>query len=471
MRYFCYHGHFYQPPREDPFTGVLPKEFGADPYHDWNERITAECYRPLAELGVFDLISFNLGPTLAAWMEVNAPDVYQRILQADRNHAQRQGVGNAIAQVYNHMLMPLATRRDKETQVAWGLADFRHRYGRVAEGMWLAECAVDLETLTVMQEQGVRFTILAPWQAEHSAVDSSEPQLIALPNGKQMTVFFFDEGLSRSTNHVPRISEDVQEYAEVAMQISTKWDKFKRDEDQLVLVATDGEYFGHHYKGRDLFMSNLLHTVAPANGWQVTSLSSYLRDHPAVNTVRLAERTAWSCYHGIDRWQKECGCYPGLGEWKAPFRRALDNLAAAIDDYFEVAGGELLRDPWAARNDYIQVRQGYEPVAQLLDRHASHQLDDAEQARAAAFLEAQYYRLLMYTSCAFFFEEFARIEPSNAIAYAARALDYHKAATGVDLQENFLAELRRIRGRASEMNGEQIYRYLARKQPVPRHRD
>lgn len=471
MRHLIVHGHFYQPPREDPFTGVIGQEYGAQPYRNWNERITAECYRPLAEMGLFEQMSFNVGPTLAMWLEEYAPDVYAAMLDADRRNVERYGVGNAIAQVYNHVLMPLASRLDKQTQVAWGLADFEHRFGRKAEGMWLAETAVDIETLEALADAGVKFTILAPWQARNSAVDPTEPHLVKLPSRRQMAIFFFHDGLSRNLQSNPPLTEDAARFAEICLPLGASWDKFKRDEDQVVTIANDGEYYGHHLKGRGVFLRDLLLTEAPQRNWRVSFPALYLREHPLMTNVEIVENTAWSCYHGIDRWRDACNCYPGMGEWKKPFRKALNEVAAAVDAYYEAEGGTLLRDHNAARNDYIRVKLGEIVLAEFIRLHASHPLSERDTQRAGWLLEAQYYRQWMFTSCAFFFEEFARIEPKNAIAYAARALLLTRQATGVDLQEQFKSRLRKIRGQASEMTGEQIYRYMVMKEPVLRVRD
>ncbi len=470
MRHLTIHGHFYQPPREDPFTGEIPREYGAQPYSNWNERITAECYRPLAEMGLFDYISFNVGPTLAGWLEQHAPDVYSAMLDADRRNVARYGVGNAIAQVYNHVIMPLASRADKQTQVAWGLADFQHRFGRKADGMWLPETAVDIETLEVLADAGIKFTILAPWQARNSAVDTSEPHIVRLPSRRSIAIFFFHDGLSRNLQNNPPLTEDAARFAEIDLPLGAAWDKFKREEDQIVTIATDGEYYGHHLQGRDGFLRDLLLTEAPQRNWRVTYPALYLREHPIMTNAEIAENTAWSCYHGIDRWRDACNCYPGQGEWKKPFRAALTHAAEAIDAYYEAEGGPLLRDQNAARNDYIRVKLGEIEAGEFVRLHASHRLDERDSQRAAWLLEAQYYRQLMFTSCAFFFDEFARIEPTNAIAYTARALMLTRQATGVDLQEQFKAALRKIRGQRSEMTGEQIYRYMVMKEPVERLR-
>ncbi len=468
MRHLTIHGHFYQPPREDPFTGEIPPEYGAQPYRNWNERITAECYRPLAELGLFEQISFNLGPTLASWMEQHAPDVYNAMLDADRLNVARYGVGNAIALPYNHVIMPLASLSDKQTQVVWGLADFAHRFGRKAEGMWLPETAVDIETLEVLADAGIKFTILAPWQARNSAVDTSEPHLVRLPSRRTIAVFFFHDGLSRNLQNNPPLTEDAARFAEIGLPLAATWDKFKRDEDQLVTIATDGEYYGHHLPGRDGFLRDLLLTEAPQRNWYVTFPALYLREHPIMTGVEIVENTAWSCYHSLDRWRDACNCYPGQGEWKKPFRAALTHAAEAIDAYYEVEGGTLLRDQAAARNDYIRVKLGEIAPRDFTRLHASHPLTERDTQRAEWLLEAQYYRQLMFTSCSFFFDEFARIEPKNAIAYSARALNLTRRATDVDLQEQFKAELRKIRGQRSEMTGEQIYRYMVMKEPVER---
>ncbi len=453
------HGHFYQPPRENPFTGVIPQEVGAEPFRNWNERITFECYDPMAWLGNFDKMSFNLGPTLAAWLEQSYPASYQRILEADHANVQANGVGNAIAQVYNHTILPLANRRDKITQILWGLADFRHRFGREAEAMFLAECTVDLDTLDALAECGLRFAILAEWQAAGRRVDTTQPYIVRTPSGRSITVFFFNGALAWNL-HNPQLG-DAENFARYALPMAVYRPKNFRQEDQLALAASDGEYYGHHYKGRAHWLSDLLNQTAPANGWKITYPSLYLRDHPAQEEIAIAEGTAWSCFHGLSRWNGRCQCEPtdfaaSTPAWKGPFRLALDHLAEQIDRVYEAATTGLLSDCWATRNRYSEVILRQIAPANFVEREAGPQ--PAEQLlMIGRLLEAQFMRQWMYTSCGFFFEDLSRIEPKNNIAYAARAIRYIRDATGENLEPAFLHDLAAAVSWRTGQNGAQLY--------------
>src|SRR5436305_1549328 len=284
--YLCLHGHFYQPPREDPFTNILPLEVGATPFTNYNEKITAECYRPNAEVGNFDAISYDMGPTLAAWLERAHPDVYQRIISADRRHMERYGVGNALAQAYNHTILPLATTRDKRTQIVWGLQDFRQRYGHAARGMWLAETAVDIESLDLLAQYGITYTILAPWQAATN-VDPSEPYLVSLPGGRSITVFFFNAPLSGGVSFDSNMTDNADLFAASYLPGHLVQSKRNAREAQIVLIATDGELYGHHKHWRDKFLTHLIQIGAPDFGFKVCSLEYYMRMYPPTKEVSL----------------------------------------------------------------------------------------------------------------------------------------------------------------------------------------
>ena len=302
----CLYGHFYQPPRFDPFTGEIPPEPGAGDYRNFNEKITHECYRPNADAGNFEHISFDFGPTLALWMERAHPDVYARIIEADRTHLARHGVGNALAQAYNHTILPLATTRDKRVQIAWGLADFAHRFGHAAEGMWLAETAVDLETLDILAEYGVRYTVLAPWQATEGA-DTTEPYLVRLPSGRTITIFFYNGPLSGGVSFDGGTTSNADLFAASYLPGYLNAAKKAGGEAQIILVATDGELYGHHKPWRDRFLSHLVRQGAPSEGFEVTTLGRYLRAHPATREIALRVPSSWSCGHGVARWSTGCG--------------------------------------------------------------------------------------------------------------------------------------------------------------------
>jgi alpha-amylase/alpha-mannosidase (GH57 family) len=465
--YLCIHGHFYQPPREDPFTGRIPHEYGAGPYDNFNEKITAECYRPNAEGGNFDLISFDLGPTLAAWLEQAHPDVYRRILEADRRAVARYGVGNAIAQAYNHTILPLANARDKRTQIIWGLLDFSQRFGREAEGMWLAETAVDLETLDLVAAQGVRFTVLAPWQAAEP-VDTTEPYLVNLPSGRGITVFFYNGPLSGAVSFDGGATNNADGFVDSWLAPQLGKEKAARGEDQLITIASDGELYGHHKPFRDRFLAYLLGKAAPSRGFAVVSLARYLRDHPPTRTVRITAPSAWSCAHGVARWGAGCSCTEGETAWKPQLRAALDHLAVHLAASYERHAAATLRDPWAARDAYLAVRNGWMTADAFWARYGLRKWlfrnRELEQ-QTLQLLEAQYFGQAMYTSCGWFFEDLDRIEPRNDIAYARRAISLTWQATGEDLQAEFLAELASAKSWRTARTGAELYLRLPRRTP------
>ncbi len=442
----CIHGHFYQPPREDPFTGKIPPEPGAEPFANFNEKVNAECYRPNAELGNFELLSFDLAPTLADWLEGYDPTTHRRIVEADRRNVETYGVGNAIAHPYYHIILPLASRRDKEMQVAWGMADFRHRFGREPEGMWLPEMAVDYETLEVLAASGIAFTLLSPHQAK--GVEGAGPYTVTLPRGLKMAVFFRDEGLSNHLAFDSQSTEDARPFVEQHLAYPRHG---------LALLALDGETFGHHHRGRERFLHHLLHKEAHQAGYEVTFPTRYLRERPPKAEVEIVERTSWSCPHDLARWRGGCACTRGPSDWKAHLRLALDRLAAEIDAlYFEEAR-RWVGDPWRLLRDYILVMLGEMEGRALLAQHAGGGLTGAEEARLLALLEAQRYRQAMYTSCAFFFEDLDRLEPRYNIASAAKAVQLVEEATGISLEEGFKRDLRLAVSWITDRTGEDIY--------------
>lgn len=447
--YLCVHGHFYQPPREDPITGTIPREPGAEPFANFNEKIDAECYRPNALLGNFRRISFDIGPTLTEWMEWADPETLQAIASQDS--------GNAMAQAFNHTILPLATRRDKVTQVRWGVAEFHHRFGRAPSGMWLPETAVDTETLEVLAEAGITFTILAPWQAAEEP-EAGVPGLVHLPSGRSVTVFFFDAALSGSVSFDPNATRDARAFARGPL-----WERRNGYEahDRLLLIASDGELYGHHQKGREHFLADLLQREAPAAGFVVTDLASYLKMHPATREVRLREPTSWSCHHGVARWLSGCPCTGGDPSWKWNFRRALDVLAGQADEVCEDRAKRLLADFWTARDEYVYVMLGVEKPHQFLARHQARKLTRQQETAALALLEAQAYLQRAFTSCAFFWEDLDRLEPRYVLGYAARAIRLLQEAGEVDLEPDFLQRLRACRSWRSGKTGEDLYLELA----------
>jgi Domain of unknown function (DUF3536)/Glycosyl hydrolase family 57 len=458
----CLYGHFYQPPREDPFTGQIPFEPGAVPYPNFNEKITAECYRPNAEAGNFDAISFDLGPTLARWLEIEHPDVHDRIVAADRDHVKRFGVGNALAQAFNHTILPLASARDKRVQVAWGIADFEHRFGRRPEGMWLAETAVDLESLDLLAEFGISYTVLAPWQAD-GAMDPTQPYIVRLPSGRTIAVFFYNGPLSGGVSFDWDTTNNADLFAASYLPHHLNRVKTAQGESQLVLVATDGELYGHHKPWRDRFLQHLVTQGAPAYGFEVTSLGRYLRDHPATEEVKLRVPSAWSCGHGVARWGAGCFCTEGDSTWKPALRAAFDHLAARVDAIFERECAATLADPWAAREDYLGLRSHWLTDREFWSLHGRERgvpPSRLAQVRTETLLEAEYYTQWMYTSCGFFFEDLDRIEPRNDIAFGRRAASLIWQAANEDLATEFLVDLAQVRSWKSGLTGADLYGQL-----------
>jgi hypothetical protein len=460
--YLCLHGHFYQPPREDPFTHILPIEPGATPFANFNEKITSECYRPNVEEGNFEAISYDMGPTLAAWLEKAHPDVYQGIIRADQLHRARYGVGNALAQAYNHTILPLATTRDKWTQILWGLQDFRHRYGHDAHGMWLAETAVDLESLDILAQCGITYTVLAPWQAAE-AIDPTELYILPLKDGRSITIFFYNAPLSGGVSFDWTTTSNADVFAASYLPNHVVQSKNETGEAQIILIATDGELYGHHKPWRDKFLSYLIRHGAPEYGFTVCSLERYMLMYPAHREVPLRVPSAWSCAHGVARWSTGCECTEGDGSWKKFLHQALVNLAEQSNQLFERHAGEALNDPWAARNDYLPLRNGWESAESFWKRHGKQQRvpDDTQLAqRTIQLLEAQYYLQYSFTSCGFFFEDLDRIEPRNDIAFARRAISLMWQALGIDLQHSFLEDLQAAKSWRTAVTGADLYRQL-----------
>ncbi|HEU4507935.1 MAG TPA: DUF3536 domain-containing protein [Pyrinomonadaceae bacterium] len=420
MAYLVIHGHFYQPPRENPWTGEVEPEPGAAPYHDWNERIHAECYAP--NVGNYRSISFNFGPTLFSWLASHHPDTYQKILDADKDSlARRGGHGNAIAQAYGHAILPLCNERDRVTQVVWGLADFRFRFGRDAESIWLPETAANDDVLALLIEQGLRYVILAPNQAK-GEVDTSKPYVFRHPDGsnRSLAVFFYNGPLARAIAFEKALTSSQALVEQFVRAVGSG---------NLVNVATDGETYGHHFKFGDLCLAHALDVEAPKAGFQITNYGEYLDRHPAEIEVEIdngpeGEGTSWSCAHGVGRWTRDCGCHtggePGCNQsWRTPLREALNVLRDDTAVKFENAGSEVLRDPWAARNDYINVILDHRALDTFLNRHALR----PDESRIVQLLEMQRSALLMFASCGWFFSDVAGIETIQVMRYAARVMD------------------------------------------------
>ena len=485
-RYICIHGHFYQPPRENPWLDTIEQQDSAYPYHDWNERITAECYEPNAASRILDgqnqivrivnnysRISFNIGPTLLTWLEEKAPAVYEAILAADKESARLFGRGSAMAQCYNHIIMPLASRRDKLTQVRWGLKDFVHRFGRRPEGMWLPETAVDLETLEIMAEHGILFTVLEPSQVSHcrllsetvwtdvrgARIDPTRPYVINLPSGRSLAVFFYDGPVSRAVAFERLLVSGVT----FAGRIAGTFNEY-RPWPQIANIATDGETYGHHHRHGEMALAYALQHIEERGLAKLTNYASYLATHPPTHEVQIVQNTAWSCVHGLGRWSTDCGCNSGATgwrqHWRAPLRAALDWLRDTLAIKFEGLGRRLLNDPWAARDDYIGVVLDHAPatVEAFLARHARATVDQDGRIAVLKLMELQRHLMLMYTSCGWFFDDLGGIETVQVIMYAGRAVQLARELFGDDSEVAFLERLALAHSNDPVIgNGRQIY--------------
>jgi len=453
---FCVHGHFYQPPREDPITGEIPLEPGAAPYRNWNERINDHCYRPNAQLGNFEHISFDLGPTLASWLESADPQTYSMIVEQVKHNLEKFGVSNAMAQSYNHTILPLSSREDKITQVRWGIDDFVYRYAHKPAGMWLPETAVDLETLDVLAEQGIKFTILAPWQADRKGLDVSVPYTVNLNNGRQITVFFYDQDLSTRVSFDPGATANADLFVQEIL--ATKFNNNHSLQDQLFTIASDGEAYGHHHAFRDKFLAYLVGDAIKGSQLEDAFPALWLRDHSPQHVVKIKDRTSWSCMHQLKRWCGECACTPN-SEWKSPLREALEHIAEGINDQYQQAVEKYLADPWELRHSFVSVINKQEKIDDYIRRHIQIGLQEEDIKLLTLSLSAQFERQRMFTSCGWFFDDFDRIEPRNNVAFAAQAVWLTYEATGVDLTEESVGWLKKVKSWRSGLTGDVVFRH------------
>jgi alpha-amylase/alpha-mannosidase (GH57 family) len=488
QKYICIHGHFYQPPRENPWLESLELQDSASPYHDWNERITMECYAPNSAARIMDgankineitnnysKISFNFGPTLLSWMKENMPEIHESIVAADKLSQSRYGGhGSALAQVYNHMILPLANARDRYTQVLWGIRDFESRFGRPPEGMWLSETAADTPTLETLAELGIRFTILSPFQASRvkeigkrnsrdvngGQIDPTRPYLVRLPSGRSITVFFYDGPVSRAIAFEALLGSGEA----LAGRLTSAFND-RRQWDQLVHIATDGESYGHHHRHGEMALAFALDHIENNNWAKLTNYGEFLETHPPTHEAQIHEKSAWSCVHGVGRWMNDCGCnsggHPGWNQgWRTPLRMALDWLRDELAPLFESKGKEFLRDPWAARNEYINVilDRSSESRERFFAAQACRPLNDQDKTTVLKLMEVQRHAMLMYTSCGWFFDELSGIETVQVIQYAARALQLSQEIFGRDLEPEFLNRLEGAKSNIPEhRDGRLIY--------------
>ncbi|MBC8029883.1 MAG: DUF3536 domain-containing protein [Pyrinomonadaceae bacterium] len=491
MNQLIIHGHFYQPPRENPWTGVVEAEPSALPFHDWNERITAECYAANAHARVhsaqvnnYAKISFNFGPTLLSWMEAQHPETYELIREADRKSVrERGGHGNAIAQAYGHAILPLCNERDRLTQVLWGVADFRYRFGREPESLWLPETGCDDATLSVLIEQGLRYVILAPSQAErcrslggeawHSVADGSIDVSRAYRyfhrdgSERSIAIFFYDGPLAQAIAFEKALGS-----SEALVQMFKHASEGPGRTGPLINIAIDGETYGHHFKFGDLCLAHAVEVEAPRAGFQLTNYGEYLDRYPPEFEVEIkkgadGEGTACSCAHGVSRWIRDCGCHTGGDsgwnqKWRGPLREALNFLRDEAAREFERAGSALFLDVWDARNAYVQLllNRG-EARDEFLSRHGKDRLSPDEKVRSVTLLEMQRAAILMFTSCGWFFNDISGIEPIQVLKYACRVIELMDQLRMPSPRERFLEILAEAKSNRRELgNGADIYRRL-----------
>ncbi len=462
-KYICIHGHYYQPPRENAWLEVVEAQDSAHPFHDWNERIADECYAPNAAARILDdkslirrifnnyaRISFNFGPTLLSWMQLANPEAYRLIQDGDRRSQQRyDGHGSAIAQVYNHIILPLANPRDQITQVLWGIRDFESRFGRKPEGMWLAETAADTASLEVLAAEGIQYTILAPRQAKAfrkignaawsptNSIDTRRPYRCNLPSGKYIDLFFYNGDVAQDVAFNGLLNTGKG----FAHRLVQAFDN--NDEPQLVHIATDGESYGHHHRYGEMALADCLNTLEENDMAVLTNYGQYLTLFPPTYEAMIHENSSWSCVHGVERWRSNCGCNSGRPvwqqHWRAPLRAALDWLRDQLIPIYEREASLLVNDPWAVRDAYIDVilDRSEANISTFVNTHAKRPLLKGEQTQLLRLLEMQRNTMLMYTSCGWFFDEISGLETNQILQYACRAIDYATQTGHVDLHEQF----------------------------------
>ncbi len=498
------HGHFYQPPRENPWFETIETEESAHPFHDWNERITFECYRPNAHARIIDdkgkildipnnyaLISFNFGPTLFPYLEEKFPSVYRKILEADRESIKQFGHGNAIAQAYNHIIMPLANQRDKETEVRWGIADFEKRFHRRPQALWLPETAVDTMTLQVLVKYGMQYLILSPFQAlrvrplgskkwtevSQGRIDSSQPYRCFIKDasgkkasGQFIDIFFYDGVIAKEVAF-----GDLLKDGRAFCERFTKAYQSSKNRPQLIHIATDGETYGHHKKFGDMALAYALKEGFSSRGFELTNYAAFLKRFPPVYEVEIdegpqGEGTSWSCAHGVARWKDDCGCSTGGKEgwnqkWRKPLREALDLLRDELRLVFENEGEKIFKDVWEARNGYIELMldRSSEGVKRFFEKFGVEGLDEEKKVKGLKLLEMQRHALLMYTSCGWFFAEISGLETVQVLQFAARAIQLTEDVTGQEMEKKFLGSLSEAKSNLPEMeNGYQVYQHLVK---------
>lgn len=475
-KYICIHGHFYQPPRENAWLEQIEIQESAAPFHDWNERITNECYGPNAHARIlnhenkivditnnYERISFNMGPTLLSWMELNDRDTYEAILKADEQGRKKfNGHGPAIAQVYNHAIMPLASRNDKETQIHWGLYDFERRFQRRSEGIWLAETAVDTETLECLADQGVTYTILAPNQAKRfrgldvkdwtDGINPNKSYVVRLSGNREMRLFFYNGEVSQSVAFKGLLNNG-RVFAENLYQHLND----NPEKPEVLNIATDGESYGHHHRQGEMALAYCLYHIEHNTDAQLTNYGYFLSLHEPEHEVEIHDNSSWSCAHGVERWRSDCGCQTGGDpnwdqKWRRPLREALDRLKAQLDELYERVMNRFHGSPWELRNRFIEVvfqseRRDYD---EFFGKYL-HDLDEDDRTLVIRMLEMQRNAMLMFTSCGWFFNDVSGIETQQVLQYADRAIQLAERESDLDLQTSFLEVIEKGASNIPEM--------------------
>ncbi|MCU0484299.1 MAG: DUF3536 domain-containing protein [Chloroflexi bacterium] len=473
------HAHLYQPVRADPFSGRVPDDLSAAPARNWTERVAAECYLPNAARGNYERISFDVGPTLATWLDAHAPATAARIAASDEG-------SNAVAGGFHHAILPLASARDRLTEIRWGLRDFELRFGRAAEGFWLPETAVDLATLRALAGERLRWTVLAPWQAADHDLETRQPYRLELGDGLDVVVAFYDGWLSTAVSFDGSATADADRFARdwVLPRLTSagRGDGVAGHdgESPLAVIATDAELYGHHQRFRDLFLARLVAPDAASGdrGFDLVTLGAALRDAAAGSLPRatLVERTSWSCHHGVARWSGECPCTAD-GRWKGPLRAAFERLAGGIDAVTEAvvareaaaAGIDPPPDPWAARDAYVDVVLGREEPAAFAAAWLGPLAGPDACRRFADLLEAQRWRLAMFTSDGWYWEDPDRVETRQVLRCAARAARITDGVARTTLEGRLVADLGLLRSPRRGLDGAAIYREALAEvgQPAP----
>lgn len=498
--YVCIHGHFYQPPRENPWLEDVEMQDSAHPYHDWNERITTECYLPNSAARVlgekklitdivnnYTRMSYDFGPTLLSWLEKHRPETYQHVIESDKiGQGLFSGHGPAIAHAYNHIIMPLANERDKETQVIWGIRDFEYRFKRLPEGMWLPETAVDIATLEALAAHGIKFTILAPhqakvtrkiggtgkWRGVSSEVDTRVPYLCNLPSGRSIVIFFYDGKTSYDVSY-GNLLEDGETFAKRLVSLIGDGDGPK-----LAHIATDGETYGHHHRYAEMALAYAARYIEERKLAKLTVYGEFLEKSPPQHEVQIAENTSWSCAHGIERWRDNCGCHAGRfaagkQQWRKVLRNALDLVRDTAGSLFEERMKQFVKDPWALRNKYIEVvlDRSRENIERFLAENVRAGLDAKEKVIVLKMLEMQRSAMLMYTSCGWFFDDINGIETVQVMQYAARAMQLAREVGGPDIEGEFQGILKEANSNLPEIqDGAASYEMFVKRASVDLNR-